>query len=586
MAVQGRSLWKPSSDKDGHAVFLADQNLGSNIALVDPKTGRVIATAKEDVGARGKNDGRWHYRFDSTGSTYGSNFVIQSEKGQYYYISDGAGRWDNLSPNGFARRNTSGDIAEEGYSGWDTASYTNLTQTGSYGGHSESNVPGIKGRGNVAEPTLLDPSLNERTQITDTEIQFTDPIDTLRRIAAENAGQIDANHIRALEQAGKLSEANTQQLIDYIDTMSPYQRQLIGIENAFNQQQKLQAAEAAVPGVTDMLRGELKNAQTLASGRLLTTSEDRALEQIARTAGADAAWSRGLGDDSLIGQTLSDQLSVTQRQQVMAHGQNYLTQALQAATSTLMDTPQKAAMGSAIPATPPKSVSDLYTSQFNALNQLTTMSPTDAQSSIVGQRTAQAQMDYNTKATNAQLNEAFIDRGINIAAVNAQAENQFNTDVINDQQQTQAAENKSKYYDYLEYVKSKYGMDDSEYVRLSALIDNGSFSLDMLFSRYPDLMRDYTADNRTSSSMQGRFDTKPNESEDVDTTETNAEIKDTKDLVTSYLNTTYKPSHDSSKIVQSDGSITIPRPNLRQANFSYPIQDILLRLDATLEGIV
>lgn len=586
MTVQGRSLWKPSSDKDGHAVFLADQNLGSNIALVDPKTGRVIATAKEDVGARGKNDGRWHYRFDSPGSAYGSNFVIQSEKGQYYYISDGAGRWDNLSPNGFARRNTSGDIAEEGYSGWDTASYTNLTQTGSYGGHSESNVPGIKGRGNVAEPTLLDPSLNERTQITDTEIKFTDPIDTLRKIAAENAGQIDANHIRALEQAGKLSEANTQQLIDYIDTMSPYQRQLIGIENAFNQQQKLQAAEAAVPGVTDMLRGELKNAQTLASGRLLTTSEDRALEQIARTAGADAAWSRGLGDDSLLGQTLSDQLSVTQRQQVMAHGQNYLTQALQAATSTLMDTPQKAAMGSAIPATPPKSVSDLYTSQFNALNQLTTMSPTDAQSSIVGQRTAQAQMDYNTKATNAQLNEAFIDRGINIAAVNAQAENQFNTDVINDQQQTQAAETKSKYYDYLEYVKSKYGMDDSEYVRLSALIDNGSFSLDMLFSRYPDLMRDYTADNRTSSSMQGRFDTKPDESEGVDTTETNAEIKEAKDLVTSYLNTTYKSSHDNSKIVQSDGSITIPRPNLRQANFSYPIQDILLRLDATLEGIV
>ena len=612
MSRNGSALWKPNSDKNGNAVFLADQDLGANITIVDPKTGRIIATAKEDVGARGHNGGRWHYRFDSPGATYGRNFVIIGEDGQYYYIPEGGRRRDNLSQNGVATKNTREDVAN-GYSGWDVNSFTNLTPTGVDGGGSDSNVPGVKGRGNVAEPILLDENLNQKTQITDTQLEFTDPIETLRKIAAENNGQIDKNHIKALEQAGELSKANTQQLIDYLDTMSPYQRQLIGIENAFNQQEKLKAAETAIPGVTDMLRQELKNAQTLASGKLLTDSEDRALEQIARSAGADAAWTRGLGDDSLVGQTLSDKLSVSQRNEVMKMGQNYLTQALQNATGTLMDTPQKATLGSQIPVQPTKSISDLYTSQMNTLNQLTTMSPAEAQSSIVGQRQYQATMDYQTKVQNANFNEAYINRALEIASLNTQAMNQFNAQVMEDQQKTNASDQASQYMEYLEFAYQRGKLHESDYKRLAEAVANGTFTMSMLTSKYfTDFWKEWAKAHGTSSSASGHEETSDDDSEDADTGDNNGgprnpdgstgsggvgnpqdgsgSTKSAESLASPYISPTgtriLGSSFNKNLLVQTDGSITIPRPNLDQAMISSDVKTLILEMANILEGMV
>lgn len=422
----GTSLWKPISENTGNVAFLADKDLGSNITVYDAQ-GNVLGIGKFD---KNFHDGRYIYRFDKPGNAFGSsNIWVVGEEGQVYSIRNPSLRNNNVTQGGVASHNNKHDT-DKGAPQWDPASFTGIQPTGSTSTQgTTTDYSGKPGVGGIPEPILLDENINEKTQIDGIELEFTDPIEVLRKIAEENNSQLDKNFLTALNQAGQLSDANTQQLIDYLDKMSPYQRQLIGIENAFNQQEKLKAAETAIPGVTDMLRNELKNAQTLASGKLLTDSEDRALEQVARSAGADAAWSRGLGDDSLIGQTLSDKLSVSQRNEVMKMGQTYLTQALQNATGTLMDTPQKATMGGNIPAQPQQTISDITAKQQATLNEATTMSPATALQAIIGQREKQADLNYNIASRNAELNEAYINRKIGIITANTQAQNQYNSDV-------------------------------------------------------------------------------------------------------------------------------------------------------------
>lgn len=468
-------LWKPQSENTGKVAFLGDEKWGNgNIWLMDADTGALLATGSYD---KPYEDGRSIYRFDKSGSSISSkNCILIGPEGQYLWIGDASKRLEGLPANQ-GKLPVNANKHGEGYTQFDltAANRTLAASKVSIPDDHQSNYNGIEGVGNVAKPELLDPNLNQLTQITDTKIEFTDPISTLREIAKENRGQVDENVIKAMEYAGKLSDANTQQLIDYLDQMSPYQRQLIGIENAFNQQEQLKAAETAIPGVTDMLRGELKNAQTLASGRLLTDSEDRALEQVSRSAGADAAWTRGLGDDSLVGKTLSDQLSVNQRQQVMQQGQNYLTQALQNATGTLMDAPQKAHLGSQIAAAPAQTYTDIANTQQQILNQYTTMSPEAALSSYVQQRQAQAQMDYNTKLANANFQENYTQRGIDIAASNVQAMNNYRQAILTDQAQTASAESHAKQLEMLGWALQEKLINDERYQQLVEQIANGGY---------------------------------------------------------------------------------------------------------------
>lgn len=474
------ALWKPTADaKTGHSgsVFISDQNLGQTVKIYDADTRRVIATGHYDkvYPNDGTYKGGYIYRFTSTGANIAkstNSAVLVGEGGQYYWLGNAQKRGNQITSNGVLPSYKEGEYSDGNKFNLD---YVNRTETGTWEipDDTESNVSGIPGMGHVAKPELLDPNLNQQVQISDTQIEFTDPLSTLREIAKENQGQIDENIIKSMEYAGKLSEANTQQLIDYLDKMSPYQRQLIEIENAFNQKERLKAAETAIPGVTDMLRGQLKNAETLASGRLLTDSEDRALEQVARSAGADAAWTRGLGDDSLVGKTLSDQLSVNQRQQVMAQGQNYLTQALSNAVGVLMDTPQKATMGSQIPAQPSQTIADIALAQEQVLNNATTMDPAQYMNAYINQRQAQAQMDYNTKVTNAGLQENYIQRGIDIAASNAQAINNYNQNVLNDQTATEAATAMNQQKQYLAFAKNAFKLSGEEYQDLKERIEAG-----------------------------------------------------------------------------------------------------------------
>ena len=613
--MANNALWKPTADAaTGHtgSVFISDKNLGKVIKIYDADSKSVIATGTYDkpYANEGTYKGGYIYRFKLTGNNISNSTksaVIVGEDGQYYWLGDASGRGDEVVSGGVLPRYTDGQHAD----GLFNLDAVNRTRTGKWSipDNTESVVEGIPGMGHVAKPELLDPALNTKTEISDTKIEFTDPLSTLREIAKENAGQIDENIIKSMEYAGKLSEANTQQLIDYLDKMSPYQRQLIEIENAFNQQEKLKAAETAIPGVADMLRGELQNAQTLASGRLLKDSEDRALEQVSRSAGADAAWTRGLGDDSLVGQTLSDKLSVNQRQQVMAQGQNYLSQALNNAVGVLMDTPQKATMGSQIPAQPSQTVADIALAQQQVLNNATTMDPAAYMNAYINQRQAQAQMDYNTKVTNAQLQEAYTQRGIDIAASNIQAMNNYNQNVINDVATTQAAQANNDQRRYLAFAKDEFRLTPEEYQDLKERLDAGesvdwialgrrkkgdSYDFMDAYRKYrggeefhePEVTTQGPQDGTTQDTQDGTTQQGGGSGQDATTTATqdgSSQQRSQKSLTKSYVEgeqgsnsfsrtavihnkETYKSGYDLKKVVQSDGTITIPDANATFVN--------------------
>ena len=469
-------LWKPYGEHTGNLVYLSSKDFGGQIYVVDAKTGEVLDTGKFD---KKYEDGRYIYRFNKPGSSF-SDVVLISQNGDHTYIPDGSKRYENLSYSQ-AQKNTSG---KEGIPKYDPATFSKTLSEGAVTKEAANSLSGsdIPHIGNVALVNLLDPNALSFHR---TELEFTDPIETLRAIAKENKGQISENYLMSLQQAGQLSEANKNQLVDYLNTMSPLQLQMVGIENAFNQQQKLQTAEAAQPGITDLLRGEVKNAQTLASGRLLRDAEDRALEQTARSAGADAAWTRGLGDDSLVGKRLSDQLSVSQRLGLMQQGQNYMNTAVQLANQTLMDTPNKAALSQQISGTPQRTISDITSQQWQIWNNGTTLSPEAAQGSIVQQRTKQADLDTSLQS---MYNKYMYD----IMAANTQAINTQNQDILNDQANTAASERRSLAYQQAALAFANGLVDKGEYEQILAQIEQtGTVDLSTWSDQWKDWYDNY-----------------------------------------------------------------------------------------------
>ena len=121
-------LWKPAGDPKGSGagklVFLSAQDHGSNLYIVDAKTGEVL-----DVGKFQKryDDGRYIYRFSKPGASF-NDVVIIDDQGNHTYIPDGSQRGDgNNITWSKASKNTSG---AEGVPKFDPATFNTKTSDG------------------------------------------------------------------------------------------------------------------------------------------------------------------------------------------------------------------------------------------------------------------------------------------------------------------------------------------------------------------------------------------------------------------------------------------------------------------------
>lgn len=448
-ASRRKILWKPRSDSDGNLVILFPYKAG-NVVIRD-KNGNIIARGRSTGPSNGYQD---TVRFPLSGSRF-RDVKVEDDTGRSFRIGDGGLRYENIgSGEGVSDRRqlkaTSGEAT-------DTSSDTGPSTGGdpSTGGQqvgpAEQNVPegeedtteDVPGGDLPPEPNLIDPSIVFTPDpisfpvIPPANFNFTDPLDTAERVGEFNREQSERNFVTAVERSRELSRQELEAVQEFASQMSDFQLELLDVENAFNRQERLEAAETAIPGVQELFARQRQRAEALSEGRLLETAEDRALELTARSAAAEGNVIRGFGDESLAGRSTSDLLSAQQRLQVSQIGESFLNRSIQLASGLLFDQPTKANIAQRLPSQPAVPVTQLAPALQAQENQLTTITPTAAQQSITQQEEFQTTIEQRTNEFNAtgqfeaaQFNsnqefQAILQRaGIEIANVQAQNEQQ------------------------------------------------------------------------------------------------------------------------------------------------------------------
>lgn len=447
-------LWKEASERDGNLVILFPESPGT-VRIVDAETGEVLATGTSSGPSNNFGD---TIRFDRPGSAF-TNVRIELENGENFYIDDGSIRRENIltSPANTKAEAPTGTAAE--------------SKGGAEGAEgSDGRVPGVPG---IAPPIFIDPNLVQPfpiplTQIPQANFNFTDPLESAAATGEFNREQSAQNFATGLSRAQQIQQEELASIIQFAEGMSQFQQQLVGQENQFNQQQRIDAANAAIPGIQDIFADRIERGQTLAEGRLLKTSEDEAFELAARNASAEGNVARGLGDDSIVGRSVSDQLSAQQRLGLTQLGEGFLQNSIQQAAGILMDVPLKASISQRLPSQPNVPFAQVASQQQATENALTTLSPQAALSSTVQQEQFQTNLEQNTNQFNANLQfntdkfnssqfySAMLEQ-LGLTVFNAQQQQAFIQNVFNAQAQgEQLEESRARYDDLLsDYRKNR-----------------------------------------------------------------------------------------------------------------------------------
>jgi len=192
--------------------------------------------------------------------------------------------------------------------------------------------------------------------------------------------------------------------------------------NAFNQEQRLSQLETALPGASDTINRQIERGTQLAEGRFVTDAEDRAFEVAARSASADGTIARGFGDDSVFGKRSSELLSAQQRLQVSQVGEQTLNRFLTLGANLKFDQPikqnpvldqplqfqpQQTRTSQDVRGAPSIPASQLAVQQQQQLNELSTITPTQAIAFDINQNQFQSgvdkfnsQLDFNSQQFN------------------------------------------------------------------------------------------------------------------------------------------------------------------------------------------
>jgi hypothetical protein len=379
--AQSGVRWKPIAERDGNLVVLFPSDPGT-VVIKDAETGEVLATG---TNSGASNDFGATIRFPKAGSEF-NNVIVETSSGESFFVDNGGSRRENidLSPVGTTPTAPTGSVPEGG------------------GAEEGSTVAG------VAPPIFIPPESVQPfpisvPPISQANFNFTDPLELTGEVAEFNRGQSEAAFQVGIERAKTIQEEELASIINFAQGISEFQKGLIGGENVFNQAQRLQAAEFAIPGIQDIFGKQRERAETLAEGRLLSTAEDRAFEEAARSASADGTFVRGFGSDSVVGRRQSELLSAQQRLGLTQLGENFLSKSIQQAAGILMDEPLKANISQRLPAQPNVPFAQVAAGQQAVETGLTTITPGQALTSTVQQEQFATNLEQRTNEFNAQL---------------------------------------------------------------------------------------------------------------------------------------------------------------------------------------
>lgn len=414
------ALWKPSSERDGNLVILFPYEAGE-VTIRDAETGEVLATGRSTGPS---NDFADTIRFDQPGSAF-NNVIVEDSTGRSISIGNGANRHDNIDVGDAGETTDAGDGTPDDSDG--------------------SQLPGGLG---VAPPLLVDPSIIQANPIDfpvipQPNFNFTDPIENTREVGDFNREQSARNFALGLERAGIIQEQELEDVIKFASGISEEQLKLLDVENEFARGERIESAEAAIPGVQELFKNQRERAETLAGGQFLDTAEDRAFELASRSAAAEGTVIRGFGDDSVVGKSAAEQLSAKDRLQVSQIGEGFLNNSIQLAAGLLFDTPTKPNVAQRLPAQPSLSTAQLTTQQQGVENALTTIAPQAALQATIQQETFKTDTERIVNQFNAngvfdarkfnstqEFNATLARAGLTVGNINAI--NEFNQGVLDD----------------------------------------------------------------------------------------------------------------------------------------------------------
>lgn len=383
-------------------------------------------------------------------------FVFPRELYQYRDIQ--------VDYNGQRGNITDGATSYEGSNigGWQARAKGSLTGGGSGGGVQSGFEPGNVGYGAVPAymgGSFPSPTFAQFDPIKRARYKYTNPIEYAARIADANRDQIAKNFKQASDIGFAEMEAELKGLQAFVPAASALKRSELAKDlsfnfgqaeqtnvfsrgeiaktNPFNQAQRTQQLDTALPGVRGQLASQGQRAETFAGGRLTSDIEDRAFEVGVRSRAADIAGGGGFGAQSSVARKTSDLLSAEQRLNLSKYGDSLLGQNInQRAAIELAPTeyarteiPPTAYSdaGAQIKVQPSVDVGSRVSNTLGEINNRTTLSPESLLSSEVNQRQFQTNLRQRTREFNAS--GKFSASQFNAGVANQFAQNQFAYDV-------------------------------------------------------------------------------------------------------------------------------------------------------------
>lgn len=376
-------IYKPGTRKG--AVFLSDKE-GPPPTITLPNGQVVTAVRGDKAGGTYFNEGNYQWAFPS--SVAGFPNATLSFNGQQQQIGNTSMSWR-------------GD------------SVGSLSQSDKVGGVGSSQVPAGYAPGQYGQygffPSYLgnqfpSPQMANYDPAALAKYNFTDPIKFGKKYGEFNRKEISKNFDLAQGLALKELDTELKGLQAFTPAAAALKRSETSIDNTFNQDQRTAQVNKVLPGARGQLDAQNQRAQTLASGRLPSSIDDRAYELGIRSASADNSASGGFGERSSVARKASDLMSASQRLQVSQYGDQLLSNNINQDANLFLAPTEYSNAGSQISVVPEVGAGRLTSSLLSETNALTTIPTSQGFQSQIQQeqfRTGQTQQNSQFNAGNA-----------------------------------------------------------------------------------------------------------------------------------------------------------------------------------------
>lgn len=274
---------------------------------------------------------------------------------------------------------------------------------------------GAGGAGGVAFPTNLVDEFPEAVTTTFEPIQsapykFTDPMKFGEEFGAFQRKELQKNFNQAGDFALQSIDNEFKALESYVPKSAGIKRFETAADNVFNQQQRTDQVNQAVPDVVKDLNSIASDARDYASGKAPDAVTNQALEIGIRSNAADAAQVGGFGVNSSASRKTSDLMSARERIALSQYGEGLLSSNAAQRTNLFLAPTQYSNAGQQVNVMPSLSGSQLTQSYSNEINsQAGIRAETGLQSNTQQNQftTAQEQNTRTFNASNTLQNDQF-----------------------------------------------------------------------------------------------------------------------------------------------------------------------------------